>query len=754
MQANRTIKKRCFRFFLILCVFVLLHNGFGAITDSLNSTLYLTPSPDSSINANGNSTVSMTITTAGDPFINWYDCCYVRFRDYNDKVEIQPSASIGSGQYSLYILFFDSSKNLLAEIKWGDTTADTDIQTLRSVSQLAAENNISGVEYYWIRFRLNGTVGDGFIFDEIRIKEGAGYWQPTPLTTAATKAVFAHEMTGFRTVEYSGYWSGWNSNSHNPAITDVDGKPDIASVYYPSVGYYDMKDPDLVEYHCQSLKMAGIDGVIFDLGFYDMDAETVNMISNYLNTMAAYNLQAVICYEDKAHWLWDASATTRAMAVQRAYDDMNHWLTLFNTSGRQYYVTGTRPLFLLFSYEFEISGKGTSCLLPTELTTWLNTFDPANRPVLMRQWYKDPDHIGVLNGMFGWPQLYPAPPELAPYVGYCDMAENESTLTIDRSFGQYLFDNGYADFHIPGVWPGFDDYAVWGWGDGPRLMPRYNGQLYDMTWDYAIDDNLPVVQIATWNDWFEATIIEPSVEFGNLYLEKTLINSAVFKNISDPPMPNFNVPIWIYKIGDITTDPLVLDEMNTASAHIAAGEFELAEQIVLPWANYFAIDSVVYWTGAGSITTAPDIQVEPSLSMGSVPVGSSKVAAVVIENIGTDVLKFLGSTPISIVSGSDNFSFNEAVYSGDLSIGQTRSVMIKFEPQTTGTKTGILRITTNDPDNPVVDITLAGDAAMAGDYYPDGHIDMNDFCVIAQGWGNQYALIDLQAIAINWLSGE
>lgn len=589
---------------LVISLFLFLFSGYcrADIIDNLDNTSLLNPALHSSVTANGNGTVSMNKIASGDSFINWYDCCYAKIRNYNDRVEVQPTGSIASGQYSLSILYFNSSKQLINEIQWADARSDTDTQVLESVTTLAAQNGITNAEYYWIRFRLYGDIGSGFIFDKIHIKEGPGYWKPTALTTAAPKMVFAHEMTGFRTPQYSGSWDGWNSHNHNPAVLDSNGKPDIASVYYPSVGYYDMKDPRLVEYHCQIMKMAGIGGVIFDLGYYSMDMDTVNMISNYLNIMSQYGLKGVICYEDKAHWIWDSGATTRTVAVARAYGDMNNWLALFNNSGQQYYVTGTRPLFLLFSYEFDIPGKGISCLLPSEITTWLNTFSSENRPVIMRQWFKNPDHVGVLNGQFDWPQLYPAPPEMAPYVGYCDMADNNDTMYSDRDFGQNLLKNNFADFYMSGVWPGFDDYEVWGWGSGPRLMPRYGGQLYDSTWDWAIDNNLPVVQIATWNDWFEGTIIEPSVEFGNLYIEKTFLKTAEFKNLPNYPVPAFNVPIWIYKIRDICINSQVLADMNIASNYIKAGQYEPAEQIVSFWANFFNIDSVTYWTGSGSLT--------------------------------------------------------------------------------------------------------------------------------------------------------
>jgi hypothetical protein len=587
------------------------------IIDNLDTTTYLTAALNSSVTANGNSTVSMKKTATGDSVVNWRSSSsyYVRIRNYNDRVEITPSSSISSGQYSIWILYFNSSKAFLGEFLWASARSDTSTQVLKSVESFAVQNGVTNAEYYWIRIRLYGDVGSGFVFDKIHVKEGPGYWKSTALTQAAPKTVFVHEMTPFKTPEYSGYWDGWNYGYtkdnvdyyHYPWVLDVNGKPDIASVYYPSVGCYDMKDPCLVEYHCQIMKMSGIGGVIFDLGFYDMDSDTVNMIGKYLNIMAQYDLKAAICFEDKVHWKWDPSATTRATALTRTYDDMNKWLSLFKNSGVQFYVTGSRPLFLMFSYEYndpnDNPDKGISCLSPNEITTWLNTFLSENKPVILRQWFKDPDHIGKLNGQFDWPGINSDVPAQysPPYIGYTDMADNNDIMYNDRDFGQYLFDNNYADFFMSGVWPGFNDIEVWGWNVGPHLIPRFDGALYDSTWDWAIDNNLPLVQVATWNDWFEGTIIEPSVEFGNLYIEKTFTNIAKFKNISYSTIPDFNVPIWIYKIRDISDNAQVLADMQTASEFIKAGQYGQAEEIVSFWANFFNIDSVTYWTGEGSL---------------------------------------------------------------------------------------------------------------------------------------------------------
>ncbi|MDD5459978.1 MAG: hypothetical protein PHF37_11370, partial [Phycisphaerae bacterium] len=160
---------------ILLIMFSIVFAGCcsAEVIDNLDAVTFLTTSL-SSVSANGNSTVSMTKTASGDSVVNWRGTSsyYVRVRNYNDRVEVTPTAAINSGQYSLHILFYNSAKTLLAEIQWADARSSTDVQVLPSVAALAAQNNITTAEYFYIRFGLHGSIGSGFIFDKIHVKDG------------------------------------------------------------------------------------------------------------------------------------------------------------------------------------------------------------------------------------------------------------------------------------------------------------------------------------------------------------------------------------------------------------------------------------------------------------------------------------------------------------------------------------------------------------------------------------------------------
>lgn len=62
-------------------------------------------------------------------------------------------------------------------------------------------------------------------------------------------------------------------------------------------------------------------------------------------------------------------------------------------------------------------------------------------------------------------------------------------------------------------------------GDRPTT-PRRHGRTFQMMWDAALAAGADWILIVSWNEWFEATEIEPSIENGSRELETTRRMSA------------------------------------------------------------------------------------------------------------------------------------------------------------------------------------------------------------------------------------
>jgi hypothetical protein len=52
---------------------------------------------------------------------------------------------------------------------------------------------------------------------------------------------------------------------------------------------------------------------------------------------------------------------------------------------------------------------------------------------------------------------------------------------------------------------------------------------YDLFWEIALDSHPNIVLIDSWNNYYESSCIEPTVEFGDLFLERTEYWSSMFK---------------------------------------------------------------------------------------------------------------------------------------------------------------------------------------------------------------------------------
>jgi hypothetical protein len=80
--------------------------------------------------------------------------------------------------------------------------------------------------------------------------------------------------------------------------------------------------------------------------------------------------------------------------------------------------------------------------------------------------------------------------------------------------------NGTQKIWAAGVIPGYDDTRVPG-RTGTYIVPRNNGATYTTGWQAAMSSNPEWITITSFNEWFEGAEIEPSVTYGNEYLDLT-----------------------------------------------------------------------------------------------------------------------------------------------------------------------------------------------------------------------------------------
>lgn len=295
-------------------------------------------------------------------------------------------------------------------------------------------------------------------------------------------------------VHYMPWFETNTSNSLNPGTwgwhwtmnaTLNPGNGEVASHYHPLTGPYASGDADVLDYQCLLMKYSGIDGVIVDWYGANADNSTAKHTSNTEALMRAITkagMELSICYEDQT--LKDASDKVGAGRIDMGYLSQN----FFGQSN--YSKVNGQPLLLCFGPQGVTTTKEWSRIFM--VTHYQPFFVVLN------------GHSGNANdsiytnsqGEFLW--VNPSP--------------KSWYTTAKNSFG----------FVMGGAMPGFWDYYKEGnSGDGYTTYDRQDGALYTSQLNAAKTAGLDYVQVSTWNDYGEGTIIEPTTEFGFKYLTLT-----------------------------------------------------------------------------------------------------------------------------------------------------------------------------------------------------------------------------------------
>ncbi|MBV9463613.1 MAG: discoidin domain-containing protein [Verrucomicrobiae bacterium] len=316
--------------------------------------------------------------------------------------------------------------------------------------------------------------------------------------------VLAHYLGWFenRPVRGDVIWEHWSyklhGTPHDASVIGADGKRDISSVFYPLIGPYDSNDPDVLEYHVLAAKSAGIDGFVLD--WYQPGAMTDVALKFLAANGAKYKFKVAACYEEKAAFPGYRNPKTRDDAVQLAISDFTYILKEYGSSP-SYVRWNGKPLVLMFLGGGQFAGKEAVF----DYMELAKIKEAVKSPdwILVRE-HVEPSFWGSARGGFEW----------VGEAGYHDW--------IGKTAGE-LKAKKRLDLFIPGVSPGFDSSGVSGWSDGQThpIIDRENGEYYVKQWDRAIGLKPELVQIITWNDFQEGSVIEPTFQFGNQYLDAT-----------------------------------------------------------------------------------------------------------------------------------------------------------------------------------------------------------------------------------------
>jgi hypothetical protein len=314
---------------------------------------------------------------------------------------------------------------------------------------------------------------------------GLTAYPPKSVSKTVGKKIFAHLMPWFETrATNGGSWGiHWRMNTQNPDIVDANGRRQIASNFYPLIGPYASGDTAVIEYQLLLMKLSGIDGVFIDWPGVQNKFDYPMLVRNtekIVSLLDRVGLQFAIVYEDQ-----NLNNTGVPDKTGTAQNDMRYLQDNFFTKPAYEKLEG-KPLLLVFG--------------PQAITTeaqWSSVFSvlPVH-PSFFTLWFESNEAGANARGEFAWiPQDH---------------------LTTLNSF----YNNGYGGMKFGSAYPGFKSFYAQGGWSGPTWIIEHNGTAtFNQTLDLALaQPNVSYIQLATWNDYGEGTMIEPTVEFGYGFL--------------------------------------------------------------------------------------------------------------------------------------------------------------------------------------------------------------------------------------------
>lgn len=113
-----------------------------------------------------------------------------------------------------------------------------------------------------------------------------------------------------------------------------------------------------------------------------------------------------------------------------------------------------------------------------------------------------------------------------------ESAPGMAMASYARRLDSYNRSRGTGKPFIATVMPGYDDLKI----RGGHRKDRANGDYYRSTWQTAIDRNAAAVVLTSFNEFYEGSHIEPSEQYGDLYLRLTKEWSDRYHS-AQPPAP-------------------------------------------------------------------------------------------------------------------------------------------------------------------------------------------------------------------------